>query len=136
MTENGQGPFGNDIFAGPHRLLADEPESMGGLNRGPSPYDYLSAALGACTAMTVRMYAEHKGLALEKVSVGLDHKKVHAEDCADCETSVGKVDEIARTLVIEGDLTEDQRQKLLEIADKCPVHRTLHSEVKVRTHLA
>ena len=136
VSENGDGTFGNDVFAGVHHLLADEPESVGGLDRGPSPYDLLSAALGACTNMTVRMYADHKGLPLERVSVGLAHKKVHAEDCADCETTQGKIDEIERTLLFEGDLTEEQREKLMEIANKCPVHRTLHSEVKVRSYLA
>ena len=94
------------------------------------------SSLGACTAMTLRMYASHKKLPLDRVTVHLSHEKVHAEDCADCETKVGKVDEIKRQLTIEGDLTDKQRQRLLEIADKCPVHRTLESEVKIRTELS
>jgi putative redox protein len=96
----------------------------------------LCAAVGACTAMTVRMYAELKKIPLERVSVELRHNKVHAADCGECETKEGKIDSIERTIAFEGDLDEAQRAKLLEIADKCPVHRTLHSEVRVQTRLA
>ncbi|MCB9745771.1 MAG: OsmC family protein [Alphaproteobacteria bacterium] len=131
----GQG-FGTEIRAGRHRLRADEPPRLGGEDTGPSPYDLLTAALGACTGMTLRMYADRKGWPLEKVTTRLTHDKVHATDCADCETQTGKIDFIVRELVLEGDLDEAQRQRLLEIANRCPVHRTLHAEVKVETRLA
>jgi putative redox protein len=136
VVEAGEGTFTEDIFAGRHRLRADEPESAGGNDTGPSPYDLLVAALGACTAMTVRLYADHKKLPLERVSVDLSHDKVHAADCAECETKDGRIDRIERVLTLEGDLDAAQRAKLLEIANKCPVHRTLHSEVWIPTRLA
>ena len=112
-------------------MLADEPPTVGGTNTGPTPYGYLLAGLGACTAMTVRMYADRKKWPLSRVSVTLRHDKIHAEDCAECETVDGKIDHIDRTLAFEGDLDDEQRARLLEIADKCPVHRTLHSEVEI-----
>jgi len=136
VQEAGTGRFANYVVAGGHRMLADEPESVGGADTGPSPYDYLLSGLGACTAMTLRMYADRKGLPLDRVTVELRHDKIHAEDCADCETREGKVDVIRRRLRIEGELDDSQRQRLLEIADKCPVHRTLTREVRVRTELA
>ncbi|MEQ9574826.1 MAG: OsmC family protein, partial [Rhodospirillales bacterium] len=108
---------------------ADEPKDAGGTDTGPGPYDFLLTALGACTAMTVRMYADLKGLPLDKVRVTLKHDKVHAEDCSECETKDGKLDRIVRDLHFEGDLSDEQKAKLLEIADKCPVHKTLHSEI-------
>jgi uncharacterized OsmC-like protein len=120
----------------PHRLRADEPVAVGGADSGPSPYDLLLAGLGACTAMTVQMYADHKQLPLHRVSVDLNHDKVHAADCEECETREGKVDRIECVLTLEGDLDEAQHAKLLEIANKCPVHRTLHSEVWIPTRLA
>jgi len=132
------GPEGlrQEIRAGRHRLLADEPESVpGGADLGPNPYDLLLAALGSCTAMTLRMYAAHKGWGLQGVEVTLRHGKVHAKDCADCETRTGRIDEIQRRIALTGDLDEAQRARLLEIADRCPVHRTLTSEIKVRSHL-
>jgi uncharacterized OsmC-like protein/alpha-beta hydrolase superfamily lysophospholipase len=135
VVEAGQGKFTEDIFAGRHRLRADEPVSAGGNDSGPSPYDLLVAALGACTAMTVRLYAERRNLPLERVSVELLHDKIHAADCAECETKDGHIDRIERLLTLEGDLDEAQRAKLLEIANKCPVHRTLHSEVSIPTRL-
>jgi putative redox protein len=116
-------------------LHADEPASFGGDDSGPGPYELLLAGLGACTSMTVRMYAERKGLPLARVEVRLEHDKIHARDCEDCETREGKLDEIRREVTIEGDLDAAQRQRLLEIADKCPVHRTLTSEIKIRTRL-
>ena len=134
--EVGQGQFALDIFAGRHRLRADEPESAGGMDTGPSPYDLLVAALGACTAMTIRVYAESKNLPLERVVVDLAHDKVHAADCVDYETRQGRIDRIERVITLEGDLDPQQRAKLLEIANKCPVHRTLQSEVFMPTRLA
>ena len=135
VAEDGQGALSQVIRAGKHRLRADEPASVGGDNSGPTPYDLLLAALGACTSMTVRMYARRKKWPLDRVSVHLTHAKVHAEDCADCETRDGKIDEIDRRISFAGDLDDAQRQRLMEIADKCPFHRTLHSEVKVRSRL-
>lgn len=118
---------------GSHHLLADEPISVGGNDFGPSPYDYLLLALGSCTVMTMKMYANRKEWDLQEVVVHLSHQKIHAKDCADCETEKGKIDEIERVIKIEGNLDQEQTNKLMEIADKCPVHRTLHHEVKVRT---
>ena len=132
VEETGGGRYENRVVAGPHVFLADEPGSVGGGDRGPDPYELLSASLGACTSMTIRMYAARKGWPLEKVRVEVSHTKDHAEDCANCEDGQ-KVDIFERTLTITGDLDEDQRAKLTEIADKCPVHRTLHSPVVVRT---
>jgi putative redox protein len=117
-------------------VRADEPVAAGGLDTGPSPYDLLAASLGACTSMTLRSYADLKGIPLARVSVELKHDKIHAADCAECETREGKLDRFDRTITLEGNLDSQQRAKLLEIADKCPVHRTLHSEVLVKTQLA
>ncbi|HSE01396.1 MAG TPA: bifunctional alpha/beta hydrolase/OsmC family protein [Burkholderiales bacterium] len=136
VVEAGEGRFAQLIQAGHHRLRADEPAAVGGDDSGPGPYDLLLAALGACTSMTVRMYAEHKKWPLKRVGVELKHDKVHADDCAECETREGKIDKIERVLTLEGDLEEAQRQRLLEIANRCPVHRTLHSEVWIPTRLA
>jgi putative redox protein len=136
VTETGQGKFQQAIAIGRHRLIADEPTAAGGLDSGPSPYDFLLAGLGACTAMTMRLYAEHKGLALDRVAVALKHGKIHAADCESCETREGKIDRIDRTITIDGDLADADRAKLMEIADKCPVHRTLRSEIEIRTREA
>lgn len=133
VAETGQGRFQQAVVAGAHRLLADEPAAVGGDDSGPGPYDLLLAALGACTSMTMRMYADAKGWPVDGIRVALDHAKIHARDCADCETKDGKVDRITRRITVSGDLTADQRRRLLDIADKCPVHRSLHSEVKVDT---
>jgi putative redox protein len=133
VEETGRGKFQNEVRVGRHRFLADEPTDVGGLDSGPGPYDFLLAGLGACTAMTMRLYADKKGWPLKRVRVALDHDKIHAQDCADCEAREGKVDEIVRTIVLEGDLDAEQRARMFEIADKCPVHRTLHSEIKIRT---
>ena len=130
------GGFRTDIVAGGHALVADEPASVGGTDAGPSPYDLLAAALAACTSMTLKMYASHKKIDLESATVRVRHGKVHAKDCKDCESSEGRIDQFERKLVLIGDLTQEQRQRMLEIADRCPVHRTLHGEVKVRTALA
>jgi len=136
VSETGNGKFEQSIVAGTHRYLADEPVSAGGNGSGPSPYEYLLAALGACTAMTIRLYAEHKKLPLKRVSVHLTHDKIHAADCESCETKEGKIDRIEREITLEGDLSAEQRAQLMGIADKCPVHRTLHSEIDVRTREA
>lgn len=135
VEEGGQGRLAQIVRAGNHVLRADEPEALGGNDSGPSPYQLLSAALGACTSMTLRMYADQKKWPLEKVSVRLKHDKIHAKDCAECETREGRIDRIDREIEITGDLDDTQRQRLLEIADRCPVHRTLHSEVSVRSKL-
>ena len=126
VSENGIGKFGQDIAVGPHLLHADEPASVGGRNTGPTPYQLLSAGLGACTTMTLRLYADHKDIALDRVSVDVRHNKTHAEDCASCDTREGRIDTFEREITLEGDLDPETRQRLLEIADKCPVHRTLH----------
>jgi putative redox protein len=136
VGETGQGRFQQSVTMGEQRLIADEPVDVGGSGSGPSPYDLLLAALGACTSMTLRMYAERKSIPLEHVSVLLRHAKIHASDCANCETSQGQIDRIDRTITLDGDLDEATRARLLEIADKCPVHRTLTSEVDIRTALA
>jgi len=125
-----------EILAGRHALVADEPASVGGTDAGPTPYGLLSAALGACTTMTVRMYARRKDWPLRRVSVEVEHDRVHARDCERCETKDGKIDRFRRRLKLEGELSDEQRARLLEIADKCPVHRTLHSEVSVITEAA
>ena len=136
VEETRNGKFEQAIMAGPHRYLADEPVSVGGNGSGPSPYEYLLAALGACTSMTIRLYADLKKLPLERVAVHLKHDKIHAIDCENCESKEGKIDRIDRVVTLEGNLSPEQRTKLLEIADKCPVHRTLHSEIDVRTREA
>ena len=124
------------LRSGGHRLIADEPADVGGDDAGLSPYDFLNAALGSCTAMTLRMYADHKQWPLAGVEVRLRHEKIHATDCAECETETGKVDRIERILTLRGDLSDEQRVRLLEIADRCPVHRTLHGEIVVQTTLS
>jgi putative redox protein len=134
VTRTGKG-LRTEIMAGGHGLVADEPESLGGTNTGPTPYDLLSAALGACTSMTMRMYADHKGWPLEEATVYLKHAKIHAEDCEHCETKKGKVDRITRELEVKGNLDQAQRERLTEIANRCPVHRTLHGEIDVVTRL-
>ena len=133
VRETGEGKFQQEILSGPHRFLADEPVKVGGMDSGPGPYDLLLAGLGACTAMTLRLYAEQKKLPLKRVSVRLAHNKIHAQDCAHCETAEGLIDHIDRAITLEGDLDAAQRRRLLEIADKCPVHRTLTSEIDIRT---
>ena len=125
--------FRQEIFAGLHCLSADEPLAAGGTDTGPSPYDLLLAALGSCTSMTVAMYARRKGWPLERVTVRLRHSKIYASDCAECETKEGKIDRIERDIEFAGPLTEAQRMRLLEIAGMCPVHRTLTSEINIRT---
>lgn len=125
--------FRTEVVANGFPLVADEPESVGGTNTGPGPYDYLLTALGSCTAMTLRMYADRKEWPLESVTVTLSHNKVHARDCDECESEGGYVDHIERSIEVRGQLDQEQRDRLLEIADKCPVHKTLHSEVVVHS---
>ena len=133
VRETHGGKFQQEILSGPHRFLADEPVKLGGLDSGPGPYDLLLAGLGACTSMTIRLYADFKKIPLENVSVRLNHGKIHAKDCETCETKVSMVDHIDRAITLEGPLDAEQRQRLMEIADKCPVHRTLKSEIDIRT---
>ncbi len=135
ITRTGREGYYTEIMANGHPLIADEPEEYGGTNRGGSPYDLLAAALGACTSMTLRMYADRKQLDLEEVKVRVTHKKIHARDCGDCTTTVGKLDVLNREIELSGNLDDFQKQRLLEIADKCPVHRTLHSEIIINTRL-
>jgi putative redox protein len=136
VARTGVGGFATEVRAGKHAFLADEPVSVGGTDKGPTPYDLLAAALATCTTMTLRMYAAHKGLDLESATVRVSHGRVHAEDCVDCEQQDGQIHKFNRELLLEGDLTEAQQARMLEIADRCPVHKTLHSEIKVRTRLA
>ena len=124
------------VTVGPHRMLADEPIAVGGEDSGPGPYDFLLAGLGACTSMTMRLYGDRKSLPLDRITVTLNHSRIHAEDCAECETHAGMLDQIDRVISIEGALDADQRKRLMEIADKCPVHRTLSSEIRIVTTLA
>jgi len=128
--------FRTEMLANGFPLIADEPVAVGGTNAGPTPYDYLLAGLGACTAMTLRMYADRKGWPLEAVEVRLNHEKIHAKDCQDCEQKTGRIDQIERELVLTGPLDDAQRQRMKEIANRCPVHRTLEGEVKILTELA
>ncbi len=133
VRETQNGKFQQEIIAGTHRLLADEPVNVGGLDSGPGPYDLLLAALGACTAMTLRLYADRKKLPLTRTQVWLRHSRIYATDCAECETKEGMLDRIERVITLEGALDAGQRAQLIAIANKCPVHRTLKSEIDIRT---
>jgi putative redox protein len=123
-----------EIVAGKHRFLADEPAPIG-TDTGPSPYDLLLAAVGSCTSMTLRMYAQRKGWDLKRVTVRLAHSRIHAEDCVGCETKQGFLVQIDREIEVSGSLDEEQKRRLLEIAERCPLHRTLKSEINIRTSL-
>ncbi len=133
VRETRRGLFQQEIIAGTHRLLADEPVNVGGFDSGPGPYDLLLAALGAGTAMTRRLYADRKKLPLTRTQVRLRHNRIYATDCAECETKEGMIDRIERVITLEGDLDAGQRAQLIDIANKCPVHRTLKSEIDIRT---
>ncbi len=135
VVQGGAASFTQEVTVGPHRLWVDEPAAVGGTGAGPSPYDLLLAALGACTSMTIALYARRRQWPLESVTVTLRHSKVHADDCADCETKAVRLDRIERDLVLRGSLSEEQRARLLDMAIKCPVHRTLTSEIDIRTRL-
>ena len=128
--------FVQEITTGAHHFLADEPVSVGGTETAPTPYDYVLAGLGACTSMTVGLYARRKKWLLEEVTVELRHSRIHAQDCQDCETKEGMLDRIEIAVGLTGDLTAEQRAKLLEIAGKCPVHRTLTTEIDIRVRAA
>ncbi len=135
VTETGEGRFVQRVEMGRHTIAADEPKSVGGEDRGASPYDLLLASLGTCTTMTLRMYAEHKKLPLDHIKATLTHEKIDVRDCEDCETESGRIDFIERTVELVGELTQAQRQRMLEIAERCPVHRSLLGEVKIVTRL-
>jgi putative redox protein len=135
VEESGPGQFAGIVRAGRHVLSADEPFASGGTDTGPSPYEYLLAALGTCTTMTLRMYVKKKGWAVGRISVLVSHDRVHAEDCTNCDENDVKLDRITRTIRIEADLDDERRQRLLEIANKCPVHRTLTSKITIETRL-
>jgi putative redox protein len=134
VMETGSGTYTQQITVGHHRLVSDEPRPIGD-DAGPTPYDLVLAGLGACTSMTVRMYANRKGWPLERVRVTLRHSRIHAKDCADCETTKGWIDHIDRDIELAGELDDSQRQRLLDIAERCPVHQTLTSEVHIATSL-
>lgn len=134
VAEAGTGTYTQQITARRHRLVADEPQPIGA-DAGPTPYDLLLAALGACTSITVRMYANRKDWPLERVRVTLRHSRIHAEDCAECETTIGWIDHIDRDIELTGNLDDTQRERLLHIANRCPVHQTLTSDVHIATSL-
>lgn len=137
VMETGEGAFQNAVQAGSHRLFADEPESVGGLDSGPSPYDFLSIALGACTSMTLRLYADHKKLTLGRIGVDVSHAKIHAKDCEECaeseRSSGARIDRFERVIFVDGEVSDELRDKIAEIAGKCPVHRTLEAVAKIKT---
>jgi putative redox protein len=133
VTDAGTGKYTQQITSGSQVFLADEPVSVGGDDAGPDPYDLLLGALGSCTAMTLRMYADRKGIPLARTTVRLRHDRIYAKDCEDCETEKGMLSQISREIHLEGDLDDEQRASLMEIADRCPLHRTLTSEISIRT---
>jgi len=136
VRETGNGKFQNMVTVGPHALLVDEPVAAGGEDTGPGPYDFLLAGLGACKSMTMRLYADRKSFPLERATVTLRHGRIHAQDCAECETKEGMLDQIEVEIGLQGALDADQRKRIVEIADKCPVHRTLTSEIRIVTRAA
>ncbi len=136
VTETGEGGYAQRVTVGPHELAADEPASDGGADTGPNPYDLLLASLGTCTSMTIRMFAQRREWPLRGVTVRLRHSRIHAADCDNCETESGRIDHIQRDIELEGDLDADQHAKLMSIAEKCPVHRTLTTETVIETRAA
>jgi putative redox protein len=135
VTETSAGGYSRQIVAGHHQLMADEPPPVGN-DTGPTPYDLVLAGLGACTSMTVRMYADRKGWPVEDIRVTLRHSRMHAKDCAECETKIGFIDQIDCDVEVTGDLDDDQRERLRYIAERCPVHQTLTSDVRITTSLS
>ena len=136
VAETTQGTFLNHVVSGDHRFLADEPESIGGFDAGPAPYDLVAAGLGACTSMTLRLYADRKSIPVDRFIVEVGHDKVYVDDQAEAESSAGaKIDEFRRTIYIDGDIDEAQEASLLRIADRCPVHRTLERDARIVTDL-
>jgi putative redox protein len=135
VTETSSGGFTRQISAGHHQLMADEPPPVGD-DTGPTPYDLVLAGLGACTSMTVRMYADRKRWPLDEIRVTVRHSRIHAKDCVDCETRNGYIDQIDCDVELTGDLDDAQRQRLLYIAERCPVHQTLTSEVRITTSVS
>jgi uncharacterized OsmC-like protein len=135
VVESGEGRLKQHLLDGRHRLIADEPTSVGGDDAGPNPYELLLMSLGACTSMTLRLFARRKQWPLDRVIVRLRHARIHAEDCAACETKIGLIDRIDREIELQGALDAAQRARLMEIADKCPVHRTLTSEISIVSRL-
>src|SRR5204863_2365952 len=133
VTATGDGTYTQQVTTATHTLLVDEPVAVGGADAGPNPYELLLASLGTCTAMTLRMYADRKGIPLTRATVRLRHDRIHAEDCANCETERGMISRISREITLEGELDADQRARLMAIADRCPVHRTLTSEIVIET---
>lgn len=131
VGENGQGRYQQSARVGRHTLIADEPPALGGDDAGPAPYDYLLTALGACTSITLRMYAEIKKLPLRSVSVDLRHEKIESGI-----EGQGRIDRIERVITLCGELTQEQRARMLEIANKCPMHRTLSPGVRIESRLA
>ncbi|HET6981839.1 MAG TPA: OsmC family protein [Myxococcaceae bacterium] len=125
--------FRTDVEVGGHHLVVDEPIAVGGADAGPTPYEMLLAGLGACTVMTLRIYADRRKWPLERARVTLQHRKVHAQDCVDCDKRDAKMDVIDRTIFLEGQLDEEQRAKLIEVAERCPVHQTLKGKIQVNT---
>ncbi|MEO8665102.1 MAG: OsmC family protein [Ignavibacteria bacterium] len=134
IVKNSEG-YTSSIYSAGHTWNSDEPESFGGTDTGPTPYDLLLSALGSCKAMTIRMYAKRKNIPLEEITIKLSQKKIHAEDCANCEATTGKIDSIDILIGLEGDLTEEQKDTLLSIAERCPIQKTLMSEIQINSAL-
>ena len=125
--------FTQKVQVGSHQLMTDEPVSYGGMDSGPSPYDLILAALGSCTSMTIGLYARKRSWPVDKITVSLWHSKIHAKDCDDCETKEGRIDRIEMEIHLDGSLTDEQRAKLMEVAEKCPVHQTLTHEINIKS---